>query len=69
MVFSHNKFSIRLIVIMTVQLFVTSSWQLSVMLNDTKIPLRPTPRLRQCERQCADTIGTVLVPWAGHFQC
>ena len=21
------------------------------------------------ERQCADTIGTVLVPWAGHFQC
>jgi len=21
------------------------------------------------ERKCADTIGTVLVPWAGHFQC
>jgi len=21
------------------------------------------------ERQCADTIGAVLVPWAGHFQC
>ena len=21
------------------------------------------------ERQCADTIGTVLVPWAGQFQC
>jgi len=21
------------------------------------------------ERQCADTIGTVPVPWAGHFQC
>jgi len=20
------------------------------------------------ERKCADTIGTVLVPWAGHFQ-
>jgi len=19
--------------------------------------------------KCADTIGTVLVPWAGHFQC
>jgi len=24
----------------------------------------------QCdrERKCADAIGTVLVPWAGHFQ-
>ena len=21
------------------------------------------------ERKCADTIGAVLVPWAGHFQC
>jgi len=21
------------------------------------------------ERKCADTVGTVLVPWAGHFQC
>ena len=21
------------------------------------------------ERKCADTIGTVLVPWTGHFQC
>ena len=21
------------------------------------------------ERKCADTIGTMLVPWAGHFQC
>ena len=21
------------------------------------------------ERNCADTIGTVPVPWAGHFQC
>jgi len=21
------------------------------------------------ERQCADTIGTVVLPWAGHFQC
>jgi len=21
------------------------------------------------ERKCADTIGTVLAPWAGHFQC
>jgi len=20
------------------------------------------------ERKCADTVGTVLVPWAGHFQ-
>jgi len=21
------------------------------------------------ERKCADTVGTVLVTWAGHFQC
>jgi len=21
------------------------------------------------ERKCADTIGTVLVPWAAHFLC
>jgi len=21
------------------------------------------------ERKCADTTGTVLVPWAGHIQC
>jgi len=21
------------------------------------------------ERKCADTIGTVLFPWAGYFQC
>jgi len=21
------------------------------------------------EWECADTIGTVLVPWAGHYQC
>ena len=24
---------------------------------------------RYKERKCADTIGTVPVPWAGHFQC
>ena len=24
---------------------------------------------RHRERKCADTIGTVPVPWAGHFQC
>ena len=24
--------------------------------------------MRYRERKCADTIGTVLVPWAGHFQ-
>ena len=27
----------------------------------------PTDAYR--ERKCADTIGTVLVPRAGHFQC
>ena len=21
------------------------------------------------ERKCADTIGTVLIPWADHFRC
>jgi len=21
------------------------------------------------ERKCADTVGTVVVPWLGHFQC
>jgi len=21
------------------------------------------------KRKCADAIGTVLVPWAGHFEC
>ena len=21
------------------------------------------------ERKCADTVGTVLVPWSGHLQC
>jgi len=26
-------------------------------------------RLQYRERKCADTFGTVLVPWAGHFQC
>jgi len=26
-------------------------------------------RRRRIERKCADTIGTVLVPRAGHFQC
>jgi len=25
--------------------------------------------VRNRERKCADTTGTVLVPWAGHFQC
>jgi len=24
---------------------------------------------RYRERKCADTTGTALVPWAGHFQC
>ena len=24
---------------------------------------------RYGERKCADTVGTVPVPWAGHFQC
>jgi len=27
------------------------------------------PRLNRKERKCADTIGTVPVTWAGHFQC
>jgi len=26
-------------------------------------------RRRYRERKCADTTGTVLVPWTGHFQC
>jgi len=26
-------------------------------------------RARNMERKCVDTIGTVLVPWACHFQC
>jgi len=28
-----------------------------------------TQRSPYKERECADTVGTVLVPWAGHFQC
>ena len=33
------------------------------------LALYVTVRLhRYTERNCADTIGTVLVPWAGHFQ-
>jgi len=32
-----------------------------------RTPLATTPR-HYTERECADTIGTVLVPWAGHFQ-
>jgi len=27
------------------------------------------PTVVNRERKCADTTGTVLVPWAGHFQC
>ena len=25
--------------------------------------------MQACERKCADTTGTVLVTWAGQFQC
>jgi len=29
-----------------------------------------SPIIKACrERKCADTIGTVTVPWTGHFQC
>ena len=31
------------------------------------VPLHEKKRYR--ERKCADTIGTVLVPWSGYFQC
>jgi len=31
----------------------------------TMVPISPVYR----ERKFADTTGTVLVPWAGHFQC
>ena len=27
------------------------------------------PDLQNSEQKCADTIGTVPAPWAGHFQC
>ena len=28
------------------------------------------PIIKACrERKCADTIGTVTIPWTGHFQC
>jgi len=30
------------------------------------LPMRQWPL--RCERKCADTIGTVLILWAGHFQ-
>jgi len=35
------------------------------------VAFRPGDELNHAhrERKCADTIGTVLVPWAGHFQC
>ena len=29
----------------------------------------PVTRRVRSERKCADTIGTVLVAWVGHFQC
>ena len=32
-------------------------------------PIVDLARLAYRERKCADTTGTVLVPWAGHFQC
>jgi len=36
----------------------------------TKLDLSVNFRLsKNRERKCADTIGTVLIPWAGHFQC
>ena len=28
-----------------------------------------SPQATNRERKCADTTGTVPVPWAGHFQC
>ena len=45
--------------------------------KDERTDTRPLHRLLAAycagnvnrERKCADTTGTVLVPWAGHFQC
>ena len=36
--------------------------------NTTPLRRRPAENVPCLERTCADTIGTVLVPWAGHFQ-
>ena len=33
------------------------------------LDIRRTRPPHQGTRKCADTIGTVLVPWAGHFHC
>ena len=41
--------------------YSASSW------NKSKGLLQSAPRYR--ERKCADTTGTVPVPWIGHFQC
>jgi len=34
-------------------------------LDTLQVPATPYSR----DRKCADTIGTVLVPWVGHFRC
>ena len=41
----------------------------SVMAAVASAAHQQTRPLVNAERKCADTIGTVLVHWAGHFRC
>ena len=41
----------------------------SVILIFISLNVIPSADYLNRQRKCADTIGTVLVPWAGHFQC
>jgi len=35
----------------------------------TPVPDWESAKVATLEQNDADTIGTVLIPWAGHFQC
>jgi len=57
------------------QLGFAHHWERSTARRHYRVPRKQqdpnagNSRVVQRERKCADTIGTVLISWAGHFQC
>ena len=68
----YGEYSYSYLPTLTAYCSITVPVRLMVTIQNCQEMLSRTQKyvLKLCrERNCADTIGTVLVPWASHFQC
>jgi len=79
--FGHDDSTTNIVVVITVIIIIINSTTVptgpKTLTGNHTLPVKRnhqraapmTGSFPNRERKCADTIGTVLLPWAGYFQC